>query len=246
MISVIIPVFNAEESLRCCLDSLFLQTYRNIEVIIVNDASTDKSLDIAKEYIKQMQEEGIPYKIINHENNTGAPSARNHGFQGSKGDYIFFCDADAVLEKDCFYEMVQALENNPGVSYAYSSFYWGKKLFKLWPFDGKKLRQMPYVHSSSLIRSKDFPITGWDENIKRLQDWDLWLTMLDENHKGIHIDKVLFQVCAGGTMSNWLPSIAYKLAPFLPEVKKYKSALKIVKEKHGMLLADEEKTMKTK
>lgn len=243
MISVIIPVYNGEESLRCCIDSVLLQTYKNIEVIVINDGSTDKTADICQEYIRIFKEENILYKIINQDNK-GAPNARNHGFQGSKGDYIIFCDADAVLEKDCFYEMFQVLENHPEASYAYSSFYWGKKLFKLWPFDGKKLRQMPYIHSTSLIRTKDFPITGWDENIKRLQDWDLWLTMLDEEHRGIFIDKILFRVCASGTMSNWLPSIAYKLAPFLPEVKKYHQALKIVKEKHGMTLADEEKIMK--
>ncbi len=244
MISVIIPVYNGENSLRCCIDSLLLQTYKNIEIVLVNDCSTDKTLEIAKEYIPQLKKEDIPYKIIDHEENRGAPTSRNHGFQGSKGDYVIFCDADAVLEKDCLFEMLAALENHPEASYAYSSFYWGKKLFKLWPFDAKKLRQMPYIHSNSLIRSRDFPKTGWDENIKKLQDWDLWLTMLDEGHVGIYVEKVLFHVCTGGTMSNWLPSIAYKLAPFLPEVKKYKKALRTVKEKHGMVLSEDEKIMK--
>jgi glycosyltransferase involved in cell wall biosynthesis len=126
MISVIIPVYNGEEVLRCCIDSLLLQTYRNIEIILVNDASTDKTLDVAKEYIKQLKDEGVPYKIIDHEENKGAPTARNHGFQGSKGEYVIFCDADSVLEKDCLFEMLQALNNNPSASYAYSSFYWGK------------------------------------------------------------------------------------------------------------------------
>lgn len=246
MISVIIPVYNGEEVLRCCIDSLLLQTYRNIEIVVVNDGSTDKTLDVAKEYIDQLKEEGVPYKIMNHEENKGAPTARNHGFQGSKGEYVIFCDADSILERECLFEMLQALNADPGASYAYSSFYWGKKFFKLWPFDAKKLRQMPYIHSTSLIRTKDFPKTGWDENIKKLQDWDLWLTMLDEGHRGVYIDKTLFRVCPGGSISNWLPSIAYKIAPFLPEVKKYKKALRIVKEKHGLILAEDEKIMKTK
>ncbi len=246
MISVIIPAYNSEETLRCCIDSLLLQTYRNIEVVLINDASTDKTLEIAKEYIDQLKEEGIPYKIINHEENKGAPTARNHGFQAAKGDFVIFCDADSVLEKECLYEMLKTLNENPEASYAYSSFYWGKKLFKLWPFDPKKLRQMPYIHSTSLIRTKDFPKTGWDEDIKKLQDWDLWLTMLDEGHKGIYIEKTLFSVCPGGSISNWLPSIAYKIAPFLPEVKKYKKALRIVKEKHGQILSEQERIMKFK
>ncbi len=246
MISIIIPVYNGENVLRCCLDSIILQTYKNIEIILVNDASTDKTMEIAKEYIDQLQLEGISYKIMNHENNSGAPTSRNHGFQAAKGEYVLFCDADSVLEKECLYEMVSVLENNPTASYVYSSFYWGKKIFKLWPFDAKKLRQMPYIHTTSLIRTRDFPKTGWDEEVRKLQDWDLWLTFLDEGKVGIFIDKVLFHICPGGTISSWLPSIAYKIAPFLPAVKKYKTALRMVKEKHGLILPEEERMIKRK
>jgi hypothetical protein len=87
----------------------------------------------------------------------------------------------------------------------------------------------------SLIRRSDFPETGWDESIKKLQDWDLWLTMLEQGHVGLWINKILFRVTPGGTISSWLPAAAYKLLPFLPAVKKYKAAVKIVKAKHGLI-----------
>jgi glycosyltransferase involved in cell wall biosynthesis len=240
MISIIIPAYNRSEQLRCCLDSIMAQTFKNFEVIIINDGSTDNSLDIAKEYKKKFEEVNINCKIIDQENK-GAPNARNHGFQASKGEYVIFCDADAILQRSCLWDMVNALQNNPEASYAYSSFYWGNKFFKLQPFDGKKLRQMPYIHTISLIRTKAFPTTGWDEGIKKLQDWDLWLTMLEEGHQGIWLDKNLFRVCPNGNISSWLPSFAYKIFPFLPAAKKYLAAVRSVKEKHGLLLPEKNK-----
>jgi Glycosyltransferases involved in cell wall biogenesis len=240
MISIIIPVYNQDEKLRCLLYSLLIQTYKDMEVIVVNDGSTDKSLEIAKMMRAKFKHAEIPYKIIDQENK-GAPNARNHGFQASKGDYLFFCDADVVLDKNCFFEMINALQNNPEAAYVYCSFKFGEKLFKLQHYDWKKLRQMPYICTMSMIRTKDFPNTGWDENLKKFQDWDLWLTIGERGGEGYWIDKILFSACEGGTMSSWLPSFAYKLFPFLPAVKKYKAAVRIVKEKHGLLLPPKKK-----
>jgi len=227
VISIIIPVYNQADKLRQCLDSICAQKVprKNYEVIIVNDGSSDElSISDYKSEIKNL-------KIINQENK-GSNAARNRGFQEARGEYLLFCDADIIMEPNMFDDMTNALENNPKASYAYPSFYWGAKLFKLWPFDAEKLKKMPYIHTTSLIRREHFPQSGWDENIKRLQDWDLWLTMLEKGKIGIWIDKVLFKVQTGGTMSNWLPAFVYKLLPFLPSVKKYKKAVEIIKKKH--------------
>jgi glycosyltransferase involved in cell wall biosynthesis len=240
MISIIIPVFNQGENLKNCLESILEQTYNKYEVIIVNDGSTDKTAETINEFSAKFKLIGINYKNIEQENK-GAPNARNHGFQAAKGDYVLFCDADAILDKNCLQEMINALQNNPQASFAYSSFHWGDKMFKLEPFNLRKLRQMPYIHTTSLIRYKDFPITGWDESLKRFQDWDLWLSFAAQGSVGTWVDKPLFKVCPGGTMSNWLPSFAYKLFPFLPAVRKYKKALRIVKQKHGLLLPEKNK-----
>ncbi len=235
MISVIIPAYNQEKNLKDCLESLIKQDFRDFEIILVNDGSTDKTLKIAEEFSDRIKNLGINYQIISQKNK-GAPAARNRGFAESRGEFVIFCDADAVLRNDCLLEMIKALENNPSAGYAYSSHYWGIKLFRLWPFDPQKLRQIPYIHSTSLIRREIFPVGGWDENIRRLQDWDLWLTILEQGHDGIWIDKPLFKISIGGTMSSWLPSFAYKIFPFMPQVKKYKKARQIVKEKHGLTL----------
>jgi glycosyltransferase involved in cell wall biosynthesis len=235
MISIIIPAYNQDEKLRCCLYSILTQTYRDFEVIVVNDGSSDKTTEVMNSFREEFKMAEINYKTIEQENK-GAPNARNHGFQASKGEYLFFCDADVTMERNCLWEMANALQNHPEAAFVYSSFKFGGKIFKLQSFDAKKLRQMPYISSMSMVRTKNFPITGWDENLKKFQDWDLWLTVSEQGGAGFWIDKQLFSACGGGTMSSWLPSFVYKFLPFLPIVKKYHQAVRIVKEKHGLLL----------
>ncbi len=229
MVSIIIPIYNQADKLSSCLDSILAQTYKDYEVIVVDDGSTDNPEKMIEKYKPELPITNYKLRI-----NNGAPVARNRGFKRSRGDYLFFCDADAVLDPTCLRIMLVTLENHPEAAYVYSSFYWGKKLFRLWPFDAAKLKELPYVHTMSLIRREAFPVSGWDETIKKLQDWDLWLTMLGRGHQGYWIDKVLFRVQTGGTISTWLPAFAYKLFPFLPQVKKYQQAREIIKKKHGL------------
>jgi len=130
--------------------------------------------------------------------------------------------------------MLNVLVNHPEVSYTYSNFLWGKKLFRLKQFSKKEIEAGPCIHTMSLIRREHFPKQGWDESIKKLQDWDLWLSMLKEGHNGIWIDKILLKIQLGGTISSWLPKFAYKIFPFLPQVKKYRKAITILKKKHNL------------
>lgn len=234
MVSVIIPVYNQAKKLIETLDSLMKQTYKEIEVIIVNDASKDGVEKVFSKYIEK-QETNIDFFFFNQEKNQGAPIARNLGFSKSKGEYVFFCDADAVLKENALEEMRKALEQKNDCSYVFSSFMWGKKLFKVGEFDPEKLRKGPYIHTMSLIRREVLNDNPWDEGIKKFQDWDLYLTLLEQGNVGCWIDKVLFIVKPGGTMSSWLPSFCYKYLPFLPQVKKYNQAMKIIKEKHNLV-----------
>jgi len=232
MISVIIPLYNREKTIIKTLTSLEKQTYQDFEVIIVNDGSTDGSEKAVAKYLGRLSS-NVHFYFFNQKNQ-GAPAARNRGFQASKGEYLLFCDADAFLKPEALATMLANLEANPEISYAYSSFNWGKKLFKLDEFNPERLKKMPYIHSLSLIRRQDFPASGWDVNIKKFQDWDLWLTMLEQGKIGLWIPQVLFSISPGGTISTWLPTFAYKLLPFLPAVKKYKRAMEVIKKKHGL------------
>lgn len=223
------PVYNRAHQIKKCLDSILEQSYSHYEIILVNDGSTDNLKSVLEDYKPKFR---FKLEIINQAN-AGATAARNRGARHARGEFVLFCDADIIMKHDMLQEMRNALRAHPEASYTYSSFIWVKKKFICGEFDENRLKQMPYIHTTSLIRRNDFP--GFDENIKRLQDWDLWLTMLEQGHTGVWIDEVLFRKQSGGTMSSWLPSIAYKILPFLPQVKKYKKAVKIIKEKHNLL-----------
>jgi len=159
MISIIIPVFNQAEKLIKTLEGINRQTYQDYEVIIVNDGSIDNVEALCAQYLGKLKTSNH-YFFINQVNQ-GAPAARNRGEREAKGEYLFFCDADAIIHPQALDILLAMLENNPSASYAYSSFMWGKKLFKLGEFDPEKLRQMPYIHTMALIRRNDFPAGGW-------------------------------------------------------------------------------------
>lgn len=102
LISVIIPVYNVEKYLHRCIDSVINQTYSNLEIILVDDGSTDTSPEICDEY-KNLDER----IVVIHKKNGGLSDARNVGFDISKGEYILFLDSDDwmvnnALEKMCF------------------------------------------------------------------------------------------------------------------------------------------------
>lgn len=96
-ISVIIPVYNCERYIKNCLESLKHQTYRNLEIIIVNDGSTDSTLEICQ----KMQYDDCRIIIINQENK-GVSAARNRGIEEATGKYIAFVDADDIIEPNMY------------------------------------------------------------------------------------------------------------------------------------------------
>lgn len=103
--SIIIPVYNVEKYLKKCLESVYNQTYKNYEVIVVNDGTKDNSMDIVKNY---------PAKAINQKNQ-GLSVARNNGVEKASGEYILFLDSDDYIEKGLLKEINKSLNNNPDI-----------------------------------------------------------------------------------------------------------------------------------
>lgn len=101
--SIIIPVYNVEKYIKRTLDSVFSQTEKDFEVIVINDDCTDKSIEIAKEY---------DVKIINTKH-VSVSQARNLGVKQSKGEYLVFLDSDDYWDKDLLKNISKSLDNNP-------------------------------------------------------------------------------------------------------------------------------------
>lgn len=108
-ISVIIPVYNVEKYIEKCLDSVISQTYKNIEIIIINDGTLDTSLEIAEKYAK------IDNRIIIlTKTNGGLSSARNFGLNYVSGDYIVFIDSDDWIEKNMLEKLIKTAHETDG------------------------------------------------------------------------------------------------------------------------------------
>ena len=95
LISIIVPIYNVENYLRQCLDSIMGQTYKNFECLLINDGSPDHSADICREYVSKDSR----FRYFEKENG-GVSSARNLGIEYSKGEYITFIDSDDWVDSD--------------------------------------------------------------------------------------------------------------------------------------------------
>lgn len=107
LVSIVIPVYNASKFLPSTLNSVLNQNYENLEIILVNDGSTDESLHIMEEFSKNDKR----IKIIN-QRNLGVSAARNKGFYNSMGEYISFIDSDDLIESDMISNLVGLLDNS--------------------------------------------------------------------------------------------------------------------------------------
>lgn len=105
MISVVVPVYNAEQYLQRCIESVINQTYKNLELILVNDGSTDNSESICKEYAKL--DERIAYIF---QENKGVDSARKMGIKCAQGEYVSFVDADDYIEHSFYQSIMEKTE----------------------------------------------------------------------------------------------------------------------------------------
>ena len=105
MISIIVPIYNAEKYLHACLDSLLCQTVQDLQIILVNDGSMDNSLDIAQAYANKDKR-----ILVISQKNTGLSGARNFGLLHAKGEYVSFLDADDSIEPDWCERYLEAID----------------------------------------------------------------------------------------------------------------------------------------
>lgn len=110
LISIIIPVYNAEGHIGRCIDSILAQTHKNLEIVLIDDGSSDNSLKICKEYAEKDSR-----IVVLHKENGGVSSARNLGLESCNGEYIGFIDSDDYIENTMYEELLYAALKNDTV-----------------------------------------------------------------------------------------------------------------------------------
>ena len=176
-VSVIIPVYNAAEFLRQGLDSLLNQTLRAIEIICVNDGSSDKSLEILKEYEKKDSR----VKVIDQENQ-GAGAARNNGMAIAQGEYLSFLDADDFFEKNMLEESYNAACAKNAKPFAATDEDVRDNIFRMfngWPWD--KLYKREYIDRIGIEY----------QNLRTTNDMFFVFIALARAKKIVTVDKIL-------------------------------------------------------
>lgn len=164
-ISVIVPVYNTERYLERCLNSIINQNFFEIEIIIINDCSSDNSLKIIKKYMNMDQR----IVLINKEKNEGLSAARNSGIKIAKGEYIFHIDSDDWIEQNYFKDMYEyAIENKADIviSDYYKDFDNGELIY-IQDQKGCKYKEITKKQAiENIFLSKGYPAV-WNKLIKR-------------------------------------------------------------------------------
>lgn len=114
-VSIILPVYNGAECVSNSIDSVLAQTYENFELVVVNDCSTDNTLDILNEYAKKDSR----VKVFTNEENKKLPRTLNAGFEKATGDYLTWTSDDNMYRPEAIAQMVQFLDENPEVGLVY-------------------------------------------------------------------------------------------------------------------------------
>lgn len=153
--SIIVPVYNVEKYIKKCLDSILNQSFKDYEVIVVNDGTQDDSIELIKDY---------PVKIINQKNQ-GLSAARNKGVKQSSGEYIIFVDSDDYLEKDLLKKINESLTNSPDVvRFQIKEVYEDGKVIE---FNEEPLKNKNGVDAFSEIVKYHFVENAWCYAIKK-------------------------------------------------------------------------------
>lgn len=187
LVSVIVPLYNAAPYIRECLQSIMASDYRPLEIVVVDDGSTDTGLAEAKAFAATHAE----VRVI-HQGNAGVSAARNHAIREAKGDYILPLDADDKISEHYITQAVDALTDEVRVVGCRAQFFGAKQgEWKLPSYSPELLARKNMIPISSLFRKADWKRVGGfcEEEIYR-EDWDFWISLMELGGTYVRLDEI--------------------------------------------------------
>lgn len=167
-LSIVVPVYNVENYIEECANSIFQQLNDEVECIFINDGSTDNSLDVLKKCINNYNENTDRIKIIN-KINQGVSSARNLGIQQSKGYFIAFLDSDDILLDNYITKVIQIIDTYPDIDFIHFN--------ALSEYDDGRLKKLKFVDTEEkILTDKEYLMELFKKN-----QWYPWLRIYNKN-----------------------------------------------------------------
>lgn len=196
LVSVVIPAYNAAETIIPCIQSVLNQTYKNIEIVVINDGSQDQTKSVIEQFKKDFCIDNL--RIV-HQDNAGPSAARNWGIELAKGEYIAFLDSDD-LWKETKIEKQMACFNDINVALVGCRFQIGEKMkgrYTLKPMNisFKQLLYRNYFTTPSVIcKTEVLKNVRFDEAKKYSEDYYVWL-MIAFKYSCVMLDECLVKLC---------------------------------------------------
>jgi hypothetical protein len=196
-LSVLTTVYNYSEHVGRALDSIASSQFRDLEVIVVDDASTDDSLDCVRGWMER--NERVATMLVRHPTNRGLPSARNTALGFARGEFVFILDADNAVYPHGLGRLVAALESDPGAAFAYGlhqrfTHSGPQDLMNVWPWEPERLRAGNYIDAMAALRTHVLRGAGGYTLDKRLHGWedyDLWCRLAEQGERGAFVPEVV-------------------------------------------------------
>ncbi len=170
LVSIIIPVYKVESYIVRCIDSVLRQTYRHIEVILVDDCSPDRSMQMARGHIVQSSlGKDLRFVYLSHQHNRGLSAARNTGINVATGEFLYFLDSDDYIIPECIEMMVGCAAKSPDVEMVYA----GAKLSNGPQWLSFENRNLPDYSDNkdwinhALLKRTVLNMTAWNKLVRR-------------------------------------------------------------------------------
>lgn len=179
-INVVIPNFNNAKYITETIESVFANTYDNFDVTVVDDKSSDNSIEIIKELKKKYQ-----LNLIAKETNTKLSDTRNVGIRATSGELILCLDSDDVIPTNYMSECVTLIESGYDIVYCNSRCFGSKNDLYNWPeYSLSLLQQTPFVNCSAIYKREVFERNQYDVSmIYGWEDYDFWLSAAKNGFK---------------------------------------------------------------
>jgi hypothetical protein len=196
-VSTIVPLYNHERHIVAALRSIAQSRYSDVEVIVVDDGSTDGSLAAVRHFLAQ--HEGLPMLVIRHPVNRGLAHARNTAIDFARGEFAFMLDADNEIYVNTIRRLVEAADADAGAAFAYGmlamfsdSGPWG--LRSQYPWQPERLRMGNYIDAMALWRIsvlRGLGAYGTDPRLYGWEDYDLWCRAAEAGNTGVFVPEIV-------------------------------------------------------